>query len=169
MKEFSSLGEFGLHLLTLQLTEELALHKGLKRVADLVEATAKEEIGTYQPSVGPFGAWEKLTDSTEDEKSRLGYPLEAPLLRTGKTRDSISNIVDGLEAVIGSEEDILLWQELGTSTIPPRPVLGPAVVQNKKKIERILGDASAVGLIGGEVLPSELGYGEALEGNESVS
>jgi hypothetical protein len=35
----------------------------------------------------------------------------------------------------------MVYQELGTDRIPPRPVLGPAAYKNKDKIERILGEA----------------------------
>lgn len=158
MREFSSLSQFGLYLATLEIAEAIALHKGLERVAKLVENTAKNEIGFYQSAIGPFQDWAPLADSTEEEKSRLGYATNAPLLRTGEMRDSIKHEVDGLDAIIGSEDDKLVWQEFGTERIPPRPVLGPAAFRNKEKIEKIMGHAAVTGLIGGQLIHEALGY-----------
>lgn len=158
MREFGSFGAFAAHLLELELAETIALHKGLEVVGQHVEATAKAEIGEYQAELGPFPAWQELADSTEAEKARLGYPSGAPLLRTGELRDSIGHEVGRMEAIIGSTSDVMVYQELGTPTIPPRPVLGPAALHNKETIEAILGAAAVSGLIGGERIHSALGY-----------
>jgi hypothetical protein len=123
----------------------------------VIEKTAKSEIGVYQESVGPFPAWAPLADSTEEEKARLGYPTDAPLLRTGDMRESITHERDGLEGVVGSDSDILVYQELGTEKIPPRPVMGPAAFTNKKHIERIIGHAAVSGLLGDSHIPL-IGY-----------
>lgn len=155
---FDSLASFASHLLTLQAAEALALREGLDKAAAAVEATAKSEIGVYQDAVAPFPAWADLADSTEREKERLGYPLDAPLLRTGELRDSISHEVSGLEAAIGTPSQVMVYQELGTDTIPPRPVLGPAAIRNEDTIQRILGRAAVTGLLGGASVPRGLGY-----------
>lgn len=157
-REFGSFAEFAGHLLTLQVTEAAALRKGLDLVGTVVEGTAKAEIGFYQGAVGEFAAWEPLADSTEQEKARLGFEPDAPLLRTGELRDSIGHEVGGLEVVIGSTSDVMVYQELGTATIPPRAVLGPAAVHNQERIERILGAAAIAGLIGGDRIHEALGY-----------
>ncbi len=158
MKEFDSLASFASHLLAIEASEALALHHGLKEVAQAIEKTAKEEIGHYQPAVGPFPAWAELADSTKADRTRQGFSENDPLLRTGELRDSISNTVGGLEAVVGSNSDVMVWQELGTKTIPPRAVLGPAAIQNEDKIKEILGKAAARGLLGGTSMPAGLGY-----------
>jgi phage gpG-like protein len=158
MKEFNSLAAFASHLLAVEAAEVLALHHGLKAVAKAIEATAKAEIGHYQPAVGPFQAWPELADSTKADRVRQGFSENDPLLRTGEMRDSISHEVSGLEAVIGSDSDVMVWQELGTKTIPPRPVLGPAALLNEEKIKEILGKAAARGLLGGASMPAGLGY-----------
>lgn len=155
---FDSLAGFASHLLTLQATEALALRQGLEKAAAAVEATAKSEIGVYQDAVPPFPAWADLSDYTEREKERLGYPLDAPLLRTGELRDSISHEVSGLEAAIGTPSQVMVYQELGTERIPPRPVLGPAAIRNDEVIQRILGKAAVTGLLGGAAIPKGLGY-----------
>lgn len=149
MKEFHSISHFIEHTLLMDAMVVLELHHGLKKCADAVEKTAKEEIGEYQGATGQFPAWAQLAESTETEKSRLGYLTNAPLLRDGTLRDSISNEVKALEAVIGSTSDIMVYQEMGTAKIPPRPVLGPAAIRNKKKIQHILGEAVAEGLLYG--------------------
>jgi phage gpG-like protein len=158
MKEFDSLTAFAAHLLALDAAEMVALHYGLKEVAHGIEKAAKEEIGHYQPAVGPFPAWAELADSTKADRMRQGFSENDPLLRTGELRDSISSEVVGLEAVVGSDSDVMVWQELGTKTIPPRPVLGPAAISNEDRIKEILGRVAARGLLGGTSLPAGLGY-----------
>ena len=158
MREFTSLAEFAVKLIELQASEVLALHEGLKRVAQVIEKTAKSEIGVYQNAVGPFPAWAPLADSTESRKAAMGYPSDAPLLATGEMRDSIQHQVGGLEAEIGSNDEKFEYHEFGTSKMPARPVLGPAAYRNKRKIELILGHAAVTGLLEGTGIHPSLGY-----------
>lgn len=141
VREFQSVNDFALHLAEAAVAVRLVEHHALDRAAAIIEQSAKDEIGTYQPSVGPFNGWPQLAESTQKEREHLGFTPNDPLLRTGGLRDSISREVQGLEAVVGSTSDVMVYQELGTPSIPPRPVLGPAAFKNKKKIERILGEA----------------------------
>lgn len=157
MKTFSPL-QFAMHLVTLAAAEHIAMQKGLKKAAILIEKTAKGEFGVYQPEAGPFQDWEQLAESTKEQRVKQGYTENDPLLRTGKLRDSISHEVRGLEAQIGSTDDVMVYQEFGTANIPPRPVLGPAAYRNKEKIKKILGKAAVEGLIGGERIHQSLGY-----------
>lgn len=158
MKEFNSLAEFSTHLVQLAAAEALALHRGLDKAAVLIENSAKAEIGMYQPAVGPFPEWAPLADSTEEEKARLGYPLDAPLLRTGDLRESIQHETVAFEAIIGSTSPIMAYQEFGTEKIPPRPVIGPAAFMNQEEIQAIVGSAAISGIIGEDVIHSSLGY-----------
>ena len=158
MKEFNGFFEFAAHLIASDIAVIESLNRGLKIFAASVEKTAKDEIGFYQDAVGPFPAWAELAESTETEKARLGYPLEAPLLRTGDMKDSISHEVGMLEAVVGSTDDKMVYHEFGTSRMPPRPVLGPALYHNRAKIEKILGAAVVTGLIGQDIIHEALGY-----------
>lgn len=158
MRPFESLGAFALHLLTLEAGIVLEQQKALHAIGEAVRDTAQEEIGNYQPAVGSFPAWAQLADSTEAEKARLGFRADAPLERTGELRDSISYQVEPEAVVIGSPSDIMLWQEQGTSTIPPRAALGPAAIRNKEVIERAVGTATVIGLLGGHAMPPGLGY-----------
>lgn len=158
MREFDSPAAFALHLLAVSYAIHKAEQAGLERVAKLIEKDAKDRIGHYQAAIGPFPEWEPLADSTEYEKSRAGYPVDAPLLRTGEMRESIEHEVARNEAVIGSKQDKAAWQEFGTDSIPPRPFIGPAAFNNRDKIEQILGEALVQGLTGGEVIHAALGY-----------
>lgn len=157
MKTFNP-KQFAEHLAKLAVTEVVALQAGLKGAAKLVEKEAKAEIGHYQPAMGSFQAWPELADSTKADRVRQGYTENDPLLRSGELRDSYKSEVNGYEAVIGSESDIALWQELGTSRIPARSVLGTAAFKNKNKIRAILGTAAVSGLIGEEKIHESLGY-----------
>jgi len=154
LKEFSSFGSFAVHLVEREVVTVATLHMGLKRVAAAIEKTAKEEIGEYQPEVPPFPAWAPLAESTIDNRVAQGYSPDEPLLRTGDLRDSISHQVEGLEAAIGSDSEIALYQELGTKTIPPRPFLGPAAIRNEQLTLKTVGAAAVHGITGDKSLES---------------
>ena len=113
----------------------------LDTAAALIEREAKAEIGSYQRSnLGPYDPWAELAQATKDERVRLGFTPNDPLLRTGELRDSIGRQVEGLEAVIGSTSDVMVYQELGTSRIPPRPVLGLAAIRKNRDVLRLIGN-----------------------------
>lgn len=160
--EFSSLAQLAAHLATLPAVQVHELQQGLERCAVKIEKTAKDEIGHYQSAVGPFPEWAELADSTEQEKASKGYPVDAPLLRTGAMRDAITHEVNGLEAVIGAKDTdagkILVYHEFGTAKMPPRPVMGPAAFRNKDFILKVIGRATVAGLVGGERIHPSLGY-----------
>lgn len=100
-----------------------------KMVVEDIKETAKDELGVYQPVVGPFNAWAVLADATQSGRTRLGYTPNDPLLRSGELRDSIESEVVGLAAIVGTKSEIGFWQEMGTSKMPPRPFIGPAYVR----------------------------------------
>jgi hypothetical protein len=77
-------------------------------------------MGTYDYD------WPQLAESTQRERERLGFAANEPLLRTGDLRESIEYTVLPREAAveIGSNDKIAVYQELGTSRIPPRSFLG---------------------------------------------
>ncbi len=157
-REFQDLGSFVTHLAALNVAVAAAEGRALEKVAVIIESDAKRQIGHYQDAVGPFQDWAPLAESTEAEKARLGYPQDAPLLRTGELRDSIEHEVHGGEAIVGSKQDKAAWQEFGTDSIPPRPFIGPAAFRNKDKIEKVLGAAVVEGLFGGQHIHEALGY-----------
>lgn len=156
--QFTSFGAFALHLASVSAGQVVAVQSGLEAVAQRIEKTAKAEIGHYQAAVGPFSAWQELAESTKAERLAQGYTENDPLLRSGELRDSYEHQVQGGEALIGTKDDKGLWQELGTPTIPPRPVLGPAVEYNHTAIKRILGGAVVSGVMGQTSIPSAYQY-----------
>jgi HK97 gp10 family phage protein len=156
-KSLKDLGELSVIMMVSLELQKRHLSKALEKVAKKVRDTARDEIGFYQPEVGPFPEWAELADSTEAEKARLGYEPNAPLLRTGEMRESIGYQVEGLEAAIGSTDPKMVFHEFGTVKMPPRPVLGPAVVHNKERIERAVGTAFVTAFISAQVAGKALG------------
>ncbi|MGA3116445.1 MAG: hypothetical protein ABSF90_18640 [Syntrophobacteraceae bacterium] len=135
-------------------------HPGLELCAQIVELTAKDEIGGYQPGLGAFPAWAPLTESTMEEKERLGFaPPDNPLMRTRALQESISHEVENDEARIGSDSEIMVYHEFGTSKMAMRPVLGPALVRNLEIIERVLVKFTTGGFVR-ETLTKELPNGQ---------
>lgn len=140
-------------------TAEIAAHRvkeanavALETVAKMIEAEAKRAIGTY------LFDWPQLSEATQADRERKGFAPNEPLLRTGEMRDSISHqiIEPGKLAEVGSTSDVALYQEMGTSTIPPRPFLLPSVLYLegpiKKVVSEIIGSAIAGASIDGEIL-----------------
>lgn len=154
MKEFHSLAAFSEHLIKIAAAEELIVRKAVSHCAKLVEKEAKSEIGSYQVQAGPFVAWADLAEATKADRVRQGYTEDDPLLRTGDLRDTIGTAIstDGLEAQIGSNSDIAVYQELGTDHIPPRSFLGGAMVRMLPEINKTLGESLMAALMGEKVL-----------------
>lgn len=160
-KRLNSLAEMAEELIRTEAREILALEGGLERIAQLIEKTAKAEFGVYQGAVGPFPAWAELADSTKADRVAGGFTENDPLLRDGKLlRDSIEHETSlaELETVIGSKEPVMLYQEVGTSRMPPRPVLGPAALRHIKAIQTLIAGAVLAGFVGKEMAYSALGY-----------
>jgi hypothetical protein len=110
--------EFALKLAAAVDTIRPRLEIGLDKVGEFAQREAKHVIGTYQPG------WPHLAESTLEKKA-----ADTPLLETGAMRDSITRELEPLElkVTVGSKSKIALWQELGTSRIPPRPFLSLAM------------------------------------------
>lgn len=133
MKEFS-LGQFSAHLIQSAALGEVVAHHVVDKAAKIVQADAKARIGMYQDGIGGFTAWANLADSTVTDRISKGFSPDEPLLRTGELRDSIEAKSSGNEAVVGSSDIVALYQECGTSKIPPRPFLGPAGYASQSNI-----------------------------------
>lgn len=145
MKTFTNFLDFATHLQRVMMAEVVAVNQGLVAAAKLIQKTAQAEIGHLQPQYGHYAAWAELADSTKRDKARLGYVFNKdynPLLRTGELRESIHYTVQGLDALIGSASDILVYQECGTAHIPPRPVLGLAAYRKEQEVLKILGSSA---------------------------
>ncbi len=140
-KNFGSLAEFGAFLAGMVVKVEHAEHEALEEAAVIVEDEAKRVIGTYD-----YG-WPQLAQSTQDDRAAQGYAANEPGLRTGGMRDSIEHSVAGHEAQIGSNDDHLVYFELGTSKQPPRPVLAGAAIAKEKEIISAIGSAVHTAII----------------------
>ena len=161
MMEFKSLGAFAGHLAALELPVRKSLERGLDKVAAKIEETAKDELGHYQDGVGPFLAWEELTESTKADRVSQGYTENDPGLRSGAMRQSIGHQTNGLEASVGSNDDHLVFFELGTPKQTPRSVLGEAALKNHDAIGKTVGGAAVTALLGGKTAPDELDFAQA--------
>lgn len=166
MIEFGSLAELAHHLTQETVGGLVDTRKGLDRAARLLEREAKREFGTYQDGAGPFADWPELAESTKDDRVAKGFTENDPLLRTGGLRDSIEHETDDWEAVVGSTSDIMPYQEFGTATIPPRPVLGIALYRRADKIAEMIGGFAVRGLIGTDPVHGSLGYDMDVDGDD---
>ena len=76
--------------------------------------------------------WAPLARGTVREKKRLGYTgrisATDPLFRTGQMRESIEPVSRGLSGAILSDDDVMLFQDQGTKTVPARHTLLPALL-----------------------------------------
>lgn len=158
MREFNGIGAFIAHLAAIDGALHRQMEHALEKSAEAIEDAAKAQLGTYQPAVGPFPAWVPLAEATKTDRERQGFAPDNPLLRDGSLiRDSIQHEVHGLDAVVGSKEDVAAYQEFGTSRIPPRPFMGPAAVTAGKEIREIVGTGLAAAFVGDLTLPGRRG------------
>ncbi|MFI4954872.1 MAG: hypothetical protein ACHP9Y_03055 [Gammaproteobacteria bacterium] len=134
MKEFKSLKSFARHLEKCiakfpEYEKKTALFFG-----EILEKEAKDKIGHLQAAAGPFSEWAELAESTKRDKERLGYVYNSeynPEYRTGELKDSIhfAYFAALREIVLGSDSEIMVYQELGTKYIPPRSMIGATMFQ----------------------------------------
>lgn len=139
------------HLGSMATSVDAQIEHDLERAIVVIEAEAKASLGTYQEQSGPFAGWEELAESTKADRVAQGFPENEPELRTGELRDSYEHTVSGLEAETGSNSPIAEWQELGTSRMPPRSILGGAAVRKSGEVVQILGEGYVSALVGQEV------------------
>jgi phage gpG-like protein len=114
----------------------------VERACQIVQKKAKSAMGKEHEM------WAPLAESTIKDKQAHGYKTPAPLLRTGELRDSIEYTVSGNEGCVGSDSEIALFQELGTSKIPPRSFLVSSAISSEDKIHRMAGAATVCVLSG---------------------
>jgi phage gpG-like protein len=93
----------------------------------MVAAEAKRVLGKG------YDDWPELRPETIAHKMRG----DSPLLESGQMRDSIEWNSSGNEGHVGSNSDIAVFQELGTSRIPPRSFLASAAIHMGPKIHKM--------------------------------
>ncbi|MBT2299277.1 hypothetical protein J7E70_02260 [Variovorax paradoxus] len=135
--ELDSFGALGAHFARLAAGGEAVTHHIAAEGAKVIQEDAKSRFGSYQDGGGGFPAWANLAPATVDDRIRRGFTPDDPLLRTGGLRDSIVTKAEGAVAVVASTDPVMLYQEQGTATIPPRPVLGPAGLNSEKTVGRV--------------------------------
>jgi phage gpG-like protein len=100
------------------------LEIGLDKVGELAATMAAAYLGHYQ------SGWAPLKPETIARKTTG----DSPLLESGHMRDSISHDVNPfsvvMEVVVGSTDKKAIWQEQGTSRVPPRPFLSLAMAHS---------------------------------------
>jgi hypothetical protein len=116
-------------------TIEKAKEAALQMAAAAIAAEARRVLGTYDYQ------WPQLAPSTQAERVRAGYAANEPLLRRGELRDSIGFTIvkKGELAEIGSNDDVAVWQELGTTHIPPRSFLAGAAMHLEHDVVKACG------------------------------
>jgi phage gpG-like protein len=147
MKSYSC-GEFSRHLLSLSRIIRKSITVGLEECAKHVEDVSKKKFGHYQEEVGEWPEWRELADSTKDFKEKNGYVFNDeynPLIQTGALKDSIKHRTRFLETKIGSTNEIMTYHEFGTTKMAARPVLGPALFENKEFVVKTLAHAVMAG------------------------
>jgi phage gpG-like protein len=115
------------------------------RACEMVCAEAKRVIGTYD-----YG-WPQLSPATLAHKF-----FNTPLLETGEMRASIEWNAEGNQGYVGSNSDKAVWQELGTSKIPPRPFLAGAAMAMEDKIHKMAARAVVAVLMGKGLASAEM-------------
>jgi hypothetical protein len=104
-----------------------------------------------------YGGWPALAESTIVQKTRLGYvgnvSATDPLLRTGHMRASIEAkaevSAEGATGVVGSNDKVAVYQEMGTSRIPPRPFLATSLMGSQRRAEKAFGEMAVLSLVPG--------------------
>ncbi len=108
----------------------------LKGLAEALHAL--DRLDVTQPGHEALGrAAERLTDAVKQALSHLpGEDHATPWLRTGELRNSVTYQIADNVSVVGSNDPVAVYQELGTSTIPPRPFLASVAAGEADGIAR---------------------------------
>jgi HK97 gp10 family phage protein len=133
----------------------LATKTALTKSAVEVHKTATKKFGHYQGAIGPYNAWAVLNPEYVQQKLKAGSKGDDPLighsLYSNKVyptplRQALTMDVQLTYAKVGTNDPIGEWQEFGTSRIPTRPFLRPALFQNEAKIKEIFSEQVALGM-----------------------
>lgn len=134
MKTYNSLNEFSRNLSKSILQSPIKEKMLLEEIGKSLVKQAKNKIGVQQPG------WEPLSVHTIDDKIRKGYLFSGdgnPLFRSGELHDSIEHRVETHKVAVGSDSDVALWQEKGTTgphPIPARSYLASTLFENIPEI-----------------------------------
>lgn len=127
-----SLTGFAAHLAHTALHMRVHGRHALLEAGEIVRQEVFDAHGAYRYN------WPALAPATVARK-RTG---DSPLLETGAKRASYGvNLIDDHTVEVGSNDPKATWHELGTSRVPPRPVLLPAVLAKEKEVAKHIGDS----------------------------
>ena len=129
---------------------KMAEHEALEAAAQMVENRAKGYLGH------PHDWWPPLSPATLKRKDNVN----SPELESGAMRDSIEHTVEFPSAFVGSNSDIAVLQELGSSrNLPPRSFLAHAAMESGPEIAKLTAKmvGSAIGAsLGGHSIEAEI-------------
>jgi hypothetical protein len=145
-----SIASFIVKLKVIELELEVVGHAAIAAACQMIADEAKRVIGSYDYN------WPQLAASTQDDRVHKGFPANEPLLRTGSMRASIQWNASGNTGAVGSNSDIAVYQELGTSRIPPRPFLMGAAMAMEPKIHALFKRAVVACIAGKGLHSSEM-------------
>jgi HK97 gp10 family phage protein len=123
MGRYRSLSDYAKHLERVVVRMPVAKAKGLALAGKVVAEKTRNKLGVYQ------SGWPPLKPETVARKATG----DSPELETGSMRDTIAVKADAVKATI-SVGGAAIYQELGTSKMPARPFLGPALRESEGKI-----------------------------------
>src|ERR1700730_1625510 len=140
-----SIASFIVKLKTIEMELEVVGHAAIAAACQMIADEARRVIGSYD-----YG-WPSLAPSTLAKKS-----ADTPLLESGAMRASIEWNASGNTGAVGSNSDIAVYQELGTSRIPPRPFLMGAAMEMEPKIHALFKRAVMAVILGKGLHSSEM-------------
>ncbi len=138
----------------------------VKHGAESLARAAKSKLGTYQQG------WPQLKESTQRERTRLGFTANDPLFRSGQLQAAIQATSEGDTAFVGVTEGrttlhdrdrdvdaalVMAVQEVGNERVPARPVFGTVVADDLERISDAVAieTLARIGLISEEGAPPE--------------
>jgi HK97 gp10 family phage protein len=143
MPEFKNMG--GLIAALEAIRFEVAEKAALEAAAGVLETEAKSAIGTDR-----YG-WPPLAPSTVERKGHDDPLIDYSSAEPGSLiRDTIAHNVGVREAFVGSDSDVAVFNELGTSKAPPRPYLGGAVDAKGQAAADAAAAEFTIALVGGK-------------------
>lgn len=151
------LSSFRMHLAAVATALTKATPAALEEVGRMVEKEAKEAMGqdNWEPGAPFVTPWEDLTDKTKHYKEEHGFAGRVTEfdtnLRTGRVRASIKHKVENNRVIIGSDNHVMEYIELGTRYMAPRSVLGGALNRKHRSAAKLLGTRLLSELVGRQV------------------
>lgn len=129
-----TLTSFAAHLAEVAVLLDAEINAGVAEAAKMLEREAKATYGSSD-----------LAPNAEATVARKGS--NSPGIETGETRDSISHVVHGHEAWVGTSDERAKWLEFGTMKAgaawggpnPPRPILGITMMKHGDEAAHIIG------------------------------